>query len=283
MLAKTLNTKISQSIDEDIKETSLLTGGDINKVYKIQTFGKKTYVLKLNDHSNSLKIFESEKEGLLTLGNTKTFKTPKIISLGRDKETSFLLMEYIEEGTEYPSHDEEFGRNLATLHQVTQNAFGFKQNNFIGNLPQYNEARLTASSFYIEMRLEPQLRMAAEQGFKLKVEKPFSNISDIIPKEPPALVHGDLWQGNTITASNGFIYIIDPAVHYGHRETDIAMMLLFGGFSMQLFESYHELYPLTHSWKDRLDIWQLYYLLVHLNLFGSSYYARVKQIIDKYK
>ncbi|MBT8318886.1 MAG: fructosamine kinase family protein, partial [Gramella sp.] len=175
------------------------------------------------------------------------------------------------------------GEQLAKLHKQSASSFGLKTDNYIGSLPQYNQHRKKASEFYVEMRLEPQIKMASENAYKLNISNKFyANCEEIIPDEPPALVHGDLWNGNYIVNSQGLPCLIDPAVAYAPREMDIGMMHLFGGFSTELFKTYNEIFPLRENWKDRLDLWKLYYLLVHLNIFGSGYQAQVNSIISRY-
>jgi fructosamine-3-kinase len=137
--------------------------------------------------------------------------------------------------------------------------------------------------FYISQRLEPQLKLAFEGGFKFgNLKGFFKNISEEIPEESPSLIHGDLWSGNFLVAHNGDPALIDPAVAFAPREMDLAMMKLFGGFSEEVFMTYNSIFPLCEGWKERTAIWQLYYLLVHLNLFGSGYWSQVKFILKRY-
>jgi fructosamine-3-kinase len=279
------NTKLYDSIsnilEEEILQVSVLTGGDINTVSKITT-RKNCYVVKTNRHDAALAMFLAEKEGLNALAASNSFKIPEVVYAGKENENVFLIMEYIASIAKNKRHDDEFGRLLAKLHKTTSAQFGFETHNYIGSLPQYNTKKLTAADFYIEMRLLPQFKMAFENGFTFQKGRLFKNITTLIPEEAPALVHGDLWSGNAITDADGLPCLIDPAVFYGHRETDIAMMKLFGGFPNRIFESYNTFYPLANGWRRRVDLWQLYYLLVHLNLFGGSYYGSVQSIVEKY-
>lgn len=276
-----LNTILEERIGGKIINSVPLSGGGINRVLKIET-SKGIYVLKTNNSPVALNMFKAEKKGLDELNKSNTFRIPKILEVGIEGDHAFLVMEYIASQQKSANYDIEFGRLLAKMHQTTADKFGFDSNNFIGSLAQYNGKRRLASQFYIEMRLEPQLKLATIKGFKFNTGRLFLNIADLIPEEPPALVHGDLWSGNAIPDSKGLPALIDPAVFYGQRETDIAMMLLFGGFSNRIIESYQESFPLAPGWEQRLDLWQLYYLLAHLNLFGSAYYNGVERIIKKY-
>ncbi|HER40768.1 MAG TPA: fructosamine kinase, partial [Salinimicrobium catena] len=164
-----------------------------------------------------------------------------------------------------------------------QPKFGFHAPNYIGSLPQYNHHHDSAADFYIQERLEPQFRMALDAGYAFHgLEKIFQVFSEMIPKEAPALIHGDLWSGNYISNEQGLPCLIDPAVSYGPREMDLAMMKLFGGFPEEVFDQYDSLFPVEPGFKDRIEMWQLYYLLVHLNIFGSSYLGQVKNILTRF-
>ena len=130
---------------------------------------------------------------------------------------------------------------------------------------------------------EPQLRMAVDSGYSFSgLEKALRHIAESIPKESPSLIHGDLWGGNYLVSKHGNPVLIDPAVAYAPREMDLGMMKLFGGFSSEVFTLYNEIFPLTKGWEERIPLWQLYYLLVHLNLFGSGYLSRVRDILGRY-
>ncbi|MBN4073018.1 fructosamine kinase family protein, partial [Crocinitomix catalasitica] len=176
---------------------------------------------------------------------------------------------------------------LAKLHQCTANDFGLDHTNFIGSLQQQNERKTTWTDFLLTQRFEPMLKMAMDSGHISSSElAQFSKFErhavDIWPEEPPALLHGDLWSGNYLPAENDEPCIIDPAVYYGHREIDIGMMHLFGGFSNELFEAYNEVFPMEKNWQDRIPYNQLYPLLVHVNLFGRSYWSGVSRTISAF-
>lgn len=229
-------------------------------------------------------MFEAEAKGLRFLKNTQTFHIPEVINVSKTENQSYLLMEYIAEEPKHNDFWETFGNQLAQLHQNTAPDFGLDHENYIGSLPQINGGNFTkAADFYLEKRLLPQLELAAEKGFSFQNLSGFYDIiRQEIPDEPPALIHGDLWNGNYLINENGHPCLIDPAVCFAPREMDLAMMKLFGGFPERVFESYHNSFPLQPGWKTRTDLWQLYYLLVHLNLFGSGYYNSVNTILKKY-
>jgi fructosamine-3-kinase len=155
----------------------------------------------------------------------------------------------------------------------------------MGSLPQSNKKHSDWISFFVEERLEKQVSLAHEylssSNFSA-FNRLYKRLGELIPPEPPALLHGDLWGGNYMVSSDGKACLIDPAVYYGHREIDIAMTTLFEGFDGDFYASYHEEYPLEKGWRDRLDIFNLYPLLIHLNLFGSGYLGSIERILKRF-
>lgn len=261
---------------------SKLSGGSINQVLFLETSEGKM-VVKLNRAKEFPKMFEAEKLGLETLKSSKSFKIPEVFSVGKHQGTAYLLMEYVPQGKPVTNFWQIFARKLAELHQNSNSYFGFPTSNYIGSLPQFNEKEITAAEFYISQRLRPQFKLAIGKGFSFEnLETVFKNIASEIPNEKPALIHGDLWNGNYLVAENGRPCLIDPAVCYGPREMDLAMMQLFGGFPNTVFSIYDEIFPLEPEFKGRVALWQLYYLLVHLNLFGAGYLPQVKTIVSDF-
>lgn len=260
-----------------------LHGGYINEVFLVETNQGK-FVLKINQANQYPGMFEAEAKGLQLLKNTNTFKIPEVISYGKTESHDYLFLEYISPGNRSPEFDKNFGVSLAKLHKNTTPNFGLDHDNYIGSLPQKNDGKHTTSAdFYIEKRLIPQLKIANTKGFTFQnLDTFFKNIQNEIPNDPPALIHGDLWNGNYLVDETGKPCLIDPAVAFASREMDLAMMQLFGGFADKVFYAYYEAFPLEKNWKSRTDLWQLYYLLVHLNLFGSGYYNSVNSILKKY-
>ncbi|KAA3615862.1 MAG: fructosamine kinase [Flavobacterium sp.] len=259
-----------------------LAGGDINDVYLLKT-SEEDLVVKINSAEKFPSMFETEKAGLELLATTNTFRIPQIIGCGNVEEHAYLLLECIETGVKKERFWDEFGSQLARLHQNSGDLYGWKHNNYIGSLFQSNSFYNLASQFYLENRLRPQVELARHRGYlKKDLSSFFRNIADIIPQEAPALIHGDLWSGNFLVDATGSAVLIDPSVSYSHREMDLAMMQLFGGFPAQVFNVYQEEFPLLPNWEDRIALWQLYYLLVHLNIFGTGYLARVESVISRY-
>ena len=261
---------------------SSLAGGDINQVFLVNTQkGKK--VVKLNHADKFPGMFTAEKAGLEALAAPAVIDIPKVLGTGIVGEHSYLLQEYIASGPRAKDFSEKLGVQLAKLHKVSSKDFGFKMDNYIGSLPQQNNTCESASGFYISQRLEPQFAMAKDRGFDLgNPAVLFKACEELIPLEPPALIHGDLWSGNYIVNSQGNPCLIDPAVAYAPREMDLGMMKLFGGFEPKIFEAYEQKFPLQEGFEERLPLWQLYYLLVHLNIFGAGYKQQVINILYKF-
>ncbi len=229
-------------------------------------------------------MFEKEARGLEELRQSQSFKIPKVLHYGEIENSAYILLEKIESGKKGRGFWKNFAQNLAQMHRNTHSYFGFKEDNYIGSLPQYNQgASATLAGFYIKNRLQPQFKMAEQNGFTFgSLEPLYKAIENQFPHEPPTLIHGDLWSGNYMVGAAGQPVLIDPAVAYVSREMDLAMMRLFGGFPMSVYEYYNEFYPLQPGWEKRVELWQLYYLIVHLNLFGSTYQPSVTRIIDQY-
>jgi fructosamine-3-kinase len=196
-------------------------------------------------------------------------------------------MEYIPSRSARPEDLARLGEQLAALHQCTADTFGWEHDNFIGSLPQPNRSRPDWPSFYARERLWPQLRMARRAGLLTIAETPElpaieAVCRDLLPTARPALLHGDLWGGNYLIAHTGDPVLIDPATYYGHGEVDLAMSRLFGGFGPSFYAAYEAVRPTPAGGEDRNELYQLYYLLVHLNLFGSSYYSGVNRILRRW-
>lgn len=260
-----------------------IVGGDINEVCAGVLKGQKV-VIKINDSTNFPKMFELESQGLNLLSSH--IATPEIMEVGSFENLQYLILNEIQTAPTTPQFWIEFGAQLASLHEVTNIDFGLDDNNYIGSLIQDNTSYGNWTKFLIERRLSPMIEMAVNAGevnyVEAKIiEKLYTKLPEIIPTEKPALLHGDLWSGNFLSGKSGAI-LIDPAVYFGHREMDLAMMHLFGGFHESLFDSYINIAPLEPGWKSRIEINQLYPLLVHLNLFGRSYWNQIHKILTPF-
>ncbi len=264
-----------------------ISGGDISSVYLLETETER-FVCKVNQGVSALRLFQSEKTGLEAIANTKTVATPLVYHCEAIWNDAFLLMEYIESKSPNVSDIERLSHHLAAMHtNGSAIQFGFKSNNFIGSLQQSNTFHDQWSTFYALERLLPQLKLALNQKLLPSGEIPSEELllercASLLMDVKPALLHGDLWGGNFLVSTSGIPYLIDPAVYCGHTEVDIAMTRLFGGFSNNFYNAYRRHVPEPRNEKELTDVYQLYYLLVHLNLFGASYYSQVKSILRRY-
>ncbi len=267
----------------EILEARPIGGGDISSVYKVSTRRGK-FLCKVNFSADAYDMFTTEKYALDLIGKTGTVAIPVIAVCKKINEGALLLMEYIESKSPNSSDFERLGESLARLHLVSGNSFGLDRDNFIGSLNQSNKEYENWAEFYFYERITPQIEMATLAGYLpggAISEKLLNTFKELFRGVRPSLLHGDLWSGNYLIAENGKPYLIDPASYYGHSEVDIAMTRLFGGFAQSFYEAYHKIIPLDEKSNLRIEIYQLYYLLVHLNLFGIPYLSQVKRILNK--
>lgn len=260
-------------------------GGDINETYRLKTDNGDFFV-KLNDSVHG-DMFEKELESLRLLKNACHDLVPEAILAGETSGKIFLILEFVEKGNITTTSWRGFARQLAALHTQTHKRYGLSFDNFIGSLQQLNTFENTWHEFYANHRILFLVRMAIDRAKlanndALLAEKLCLRLTEIFPEEKPALLHGDLWSGNFMITNTGNIKIFDPAIYYGHREMDIAMTMLFGGFDHSFYKHYNDFYPLEKNWQQRIDLCQLYPLLVHCILFGGHYVSAVKSIIRKY-
>ncbi len=284
---KNLKAHIEYLLCIKIEGIQSITGGDISKAYLLQT-NSEHFFCKVNRHPSAFEMFQAEKAGLQAIAQTNTIATPKALLCEKLKKGGFLLMEYIKPKNTTSKDMESFGHQLAALHELSfSETFGCARNNFIGSLPQSNKIATDWTAFYAQERLLPQIRIARDTHRLSNTEIPseeqlLKTCHNFFPKLKASLLHGDLWSGNYLISENGTPYLIDPAAYYGHHEVDIAMTRLFGGFDSSFYNAYAEHFPKVGGEKERSDIYQLYYLLVHLNLFGSSYKSLVSRILKAY-
>ena len=287
MISSNFKEHIAQALGSPISKVNTVSGGDISKAYCVHTSTQR-FFLKVNESAIASKMFLAEKKGLENINLAKIIKAPEVIRCGQHESNSYLLLEFIESKNPTSKEFETLGHQLADLHTFsTGDSFGWEQDNYIGNLPQSNKNHKDWTLFYVHERLLPQLKMAKEKGLLNSIEIPSeSNLvqgcRQFFPKVKPALLHGDLWSGNYLISHQGIPYLIDPALYFGHHEVDMAMTQLFGGFSSSFYTAYAEQIPAETLQNERRDIYQLYYLLVHLNLFGRTYYPSVKQLLKTY-
>jgi fructosamine-3-kinase len=252
----------------------------------VRTASGKVYFLKSGWKSE---IYRCEANGLKELALSQSIRIAEVVAVGED----FILTDYIRRGAASNDFFIGFGREFACMHRFQSEDIGFYENNFIGNNVQINmpdgKERTDWAAFYFNRRLLFQYRLAEKNGYttrelKSGFQRLEKNVESILNDsiEPPCLLHGDLWSGNFICDENGCAVLIDPAVYYGHREADLAMTKLFGGFSQSFYDSYQQEYPLKPGWEYREGLYKLYHVLNHLNLFGRGYLHEAESILSKY-
>ncbi len=263
-------------------------GGDINESYRLSLSDGSAVFMKCNTAKN-LSFFEAEAKGLEALRKTKIIGVPRVLGFGTEKgqNRSFLLLEYLEAAPRIKGYWEIFGRELALLHRADGNScFGFESNNYIGASPQINTPKESWITFFRDCRLRPQIRMA-EGYLDARMRRQCTELLDHLDsflEEPefPSLIHGDLWSGNAVCGPDGKAWILDPAAYVGHFEAELAMTELFRGFSPAFYGAYREINPYDQGYRDRRDLYNLYHMLNHLNLFGGSYLSAVRGILNRY-
>jgi protein-ribulosamine 3-kinase len=285
-LPPTISQQCRDILDAEILASKFIGGGDISQARLLVTTRGK-FFLKMNTGNEAGRMFATEAKGLQTLAKSGGLRVPKVIGLGQSGGHAFLLLEYLETGYQPPGFWEEFGVGLAALHRSSAPEFGLDHDNFIGSLPQSNARHDSWPTFFTNERLHPQLELALH-GRQLtstdakNFEHLYKKLPDICPAEPPALTHGDFWSGNFMCNTEGHPVLVDPAVSYAHREMDLAMSRLFGGFDRPFYRSYEETWPLAPGFEQRLPVYQLYFLLVHVNLFGGGYAGSVRSILQQF-
>lgn len=264
-----------------------MKGGDINDAFRLESFDKK-YFLKVNSANNFPHLFKKEARALEAIKKTKTFSVPKVVNVGEaGKDFQYLLLEWMETSTPTVVNWENLGKNLAKLHQNTSKQFGWSEDNYIAIVVQPNSLTDSWSEFYAKNRIMPMMKLLQnKQLINSKQIKSAENLckqlNSIFPEEKPALLHGDFWNGNILANKKGEFSVIDPAIYYGHREMDLAIAKLFGGFDDVFFDAYHENNPLAPNFEERLPIAQLFPLLIHAYLFEGYYVKDVQTILKKF-
>jgi protein-ribulosamine 3-kinase len=282
MLPVSLQNAIEQKLGCKILQAKNVGGGSINVAARLETT-HGNYFIKWNSASQFPGMFEAEAKGLALLEINSGFAIPKVISVGNVQDQSYILMTHLDAGR---SNWTKAGQLLAKMHTVRSGEFGLDHDNYIGSLSQKNTTHKSWPEFFTNERVLPQVQLAVDKGLLDRSDSLHAGnfclrINEIFPIELPSLLHGDLWSGNMMFSSKG-PSIFDPAVYYGHREMDIAMTKLFGGFESGFYESYNEVLPLEKNWEQRVQYCNLYPLLVHVNLFGGGYVNDVRRILNHF-
>jgi protein-ribulosamine 3-kinase len=229
----------------------------------------------------------AEAEGLGELAAAAALRVPRVLALGQAARVGFLALEWLERDHSTSQSEQRLGESLATLHHVTAQRHGWRRDNYLGRTPQNNTPTADWTEFFRERRLRPQLALAAQNGFAALVAAPGERLLERVPQlledhRPSAsLLHGDLWGGNWLTSRGGVPVIYDPATYFGDRETDIAMTRLFGGFGRAFYQAYEAAAPLPPGAVRRAELYNLYHVLNHLNLFGAGYGAHARTLMER--
>lgn len=281
-----------QSIQNDLSRKQLLTGdivwlrdlsgGDINQAALISD-GDTNWFLKYHLHAPG-DMFETEAQALTEISDLGCIRAPCAIATGHDAQAHWLVLEYLD--LTASGSESQLGEQLAAMHEPDFIHYGWNRNNYIGSTPQDNSPAENWTAFWRDKRLLPQLEMAKTSGFggQLQVtgEHLLDSMEQLMDTHQPAasLLHGDLWAGNKAFTRDGQAVIFDPASYHGDRETDIAMSELFGGFGAEFYAAYEDRMPLPDGYRLRRDLYNLYHVLNHLNLFGRAYLGRSERMIS---
>lgn len=289
LVSDELGQKLGSALGGSLRAIARVTGGDINDAYRVTVSDGRKYFVKSN-RAAPCGLFQAEADGLELLRRARAALViiPEVVHVADD----FLVLELLETNTDTDERteattDEALGHGLAALHQPAPGTPGLDRDNYIGTLVQHNQPHASWLEFYRAERLERQLALPGAQRLfdayaKRRITRLLGRLDALLASdEPPSLVHGDLWGGNWMRTTRGPA-LVDPAVYRGNREIDLAMMHLFGGFSSRVFEAYEEALPLAPGARARRALYQLYPLLVHVNLFGPPYASQVMRIVEEH-
>jgi fructosamine-3-kinase len=266
-----------------VAATAPVAGGDISTATKLRLSSGRSAFMKTLPHAPE-GFFECEAAGLRWLGEAGGIRVPEVLAV----EPDCLILAWVEPGKLTTEAASEFGRALAKTHDAGASSYGLDREGFIGRLPMPNKPAPTWAEFYATKRVLPYLKLALDRGAisadgATYVEAVVGRLADLVPEEGPRRLHGDLWNGNVIWTHDGGCCVIDPAAHGGHRETDLAMLALFGLPQLpRVLLAYEEVSPLADGWEDRVGLHQLFPLLVHACLFGGGYGARAAEVASRF-
>lgn len=287
-LSESLKDQLSKALSSKtaLLDFSFVSGGCINQGGKLNT-SSGDYFLKWNSAKKFPGMFVAEGKGLDILRSTHTVVVPDVMLVIEESDYQCIVLEWVSTTSQAGKYWNVLGQQLASLHQHSAETFGLAHDNYIGSLPQPNRVASEWTDFFRDERIRPLVKKLVDSGqadfdFATQVESTLNKLDEIFPKERPSLIHGDLWSGNVMTEMSGHPVVIDPAVYYGHREMELAFTRLFGGFGDQFYDSYSEVFPLAPGFENRVELYNLYPMLVHANLFGGSYLLAVKRIIKHF-
>ncbi len=289
MLPETLRETLEDRLDVTIDSAATVGGGCIANACRLET-DTAPFFLKYGDEEVA-RTFPGEAAGLEALGAADSpLEVPSVVETASPTtdRPGFLIMEWINSGRKGRRFWKRFGEGLAALHRRTADEYGFEQDNFIGRLPQYNEWTDKWPAFFREQRLAPQVEMARDRDrwrsdWERSLEALYRRLPDLLPTTPePSVLHGDLWKGNYMVTAVGDPALIDPATYFGHREADLAMTELFGGYDDAFYDAYRSTWGLEPDYETRRDIYNLYHLINHLNHFGGGYASSVESTLKRF-
>lgn len=269
-----------------LEHVDAVSGGCINRGYHVRC-AKRDFFVKFNAAAR-LAMFEAEADGLAEIAASRTVRVPMPLCYGSDEAHAWLVMEWLPLSADGLTKDSaaRLGTELAAMHAVHADRFGWTRDNTIGSTPQSNRQAKTCIDFWGEERLRPQLALAASNGYRHRLQVLGERLLDRLPAlfaghdPPPSLLHGDLWGGNAAAMADGRPVIFDPAVYYGDREADLAMTELFGGFPGSFYAAYRTAAPLAAGYAVRRELYNVYHVLNHLNLFGGAYLRQSEAMMD---
>ena len=279
-------TELADHLDSRISHAVPVSGGCVSRAARVRGDNGHEFFVKWAPADAGAAAFAEEEFALERLAATRTVRVPRV----RARGGRWLLLEWLNSGTATIAGWQEFGRLLARLHRTSRNEYGWPHSNYIGALPQANEQHDDWAEFFRTQRLEPQLVRAKSDGHfdggdMMLFARLFAALPELLApaaEDGPSLLHGDLWIGNACGLADGSIAAIDPATYYGHREVDLAMADLFGGFPREFYDAYDAEWSLEQKGlRQRRAVYQLYYLLVHVNMFGGSYVSSCRRAVEQ--
>ncbi|MFD3394161.1 fructosamine kinase family protein [Aquirufa sp. OSTEICH-129V] len=269
-----------------IDDFQFFYGGNFNLAVRLRVKNTEYFIKwTQGDHQG---LFEAEAKNLQMIHATGAIQVPQVLGVGQLDEKEYLMMECIESADKHANYWHDFGEKLAHLHKNTSSlGHGLDYTNFIGAATQENSWKKDGVEFFIENRLNKQVDRALydrkitpelAENFQRLYEK----LPDLLPHEAPALIHGDLWSGNAMVNEQGLVTLVDPCCYYGLREAELAFTTMFGGFDTKFYEAYHATFPIEKGFHERIPLYNLYPLMVHVNLFGEGYLPAVNKILASY-
>ncbi|MDH2413149.1 fructosamine kinase family protein [Nocardioides sp. CER19] len=280
--ASVVSRRAEELLGTPVVATSPVAGGDVARATKLRLNDGSVALMKTLPHPPQ-GFFPAEARGLAWLAEVG-LPVPDLLAAAED----CVILRWIEPGKPSGEGAEALGRALASAHRHPCDGYGLDTDGFIGTLPLPNRPAPTWPEFYATRRLLPYLKLAHDRGaidddHARTIEAVVPRLADLVPDEPPARLHGDLWNGNVIWGTDGRAWVIDPAAYCGHREMDLAMLALFGLPQLErVIDAYEETHPLGDGWEERIALHQLFPLLVHAALFGQGYGARAATLAARF-